>query len=331
MVGFVPAEFAQQFARFGVPDPAPASDEPSGENQHSWLTPSPGGGPGPGTEALTPSCSVHAVSSHGAAILGRVPIPKPVASSLLANLWVELMIMKTAEDPTGGTTYDRLATPEFTKRPLRTSRRSPCDPQEPLPAGNIVAPCSVKGANGPHTPRQIPEQRSALSIQIGTLALVMLLTLVPWSSLTASVAVYVGKNLTEDGSVILAGYGDEPSSHWLEVVPRRKHAPGSTISVGVTAEARLPGRLIDIPQAAETFKFITMNYSYYAGPAPLTNGGMNEHHVAARDVALSSRPELVRMTPNPQRGPNYSDLSQIVMQRAKTAREAAKRSRLSRS
>ncbi len=159
--------------------------------------------------------------------------------------------------------------------------------------------------------------------RLGTLTLVTLLMFVPWSSLTASVAVYVGKNLTEDGSVILAGYGDEPSSHWLEIVPRQKHAPGSTIRVGVTGEARLPGQLIDIPQVAETFKFITMNYSYWAGfPAPLTNGGMNEHQVAARDVALSSRPELVRMTPNPQRGPNYSDLSRIVMQRAKTAREA---------
>ena len=40
-----------------------------------------------------------------------------------------------------------------------------------------------------------------------------------------------------------------------------------------------------IPQAAVTFKFLTMNYSSFAGfPAPLTNGGLNEHHVAIRDV-----------------------------------------------
>ena len=142
--------------------------------------------------------------------------------------------------------------------------------------------------------------------------------------LTASIAVYVGKNLTKDGSVLLGGYGDEPSSHWLEIVPRRQHAPGSTITVGATAQSNYPGRLIKIPQAEETFKFITMNYSYYAGfPAPQTNGGMNEHHVAARDVALLSRPELARMTPNPQQGPNYSDLSRIAMERAKTARAAA--------
>lgn len=175
----------------------------------------------------------------------------------------------------------------------------------------------------PHEDLSLVDRRSR-SIRSGAWALVALLTLGPWTSLRASVAVYVGKNLTADGSVILAGYGDEPSSHWLEIVPRQKHAPGSTIKVGVTAKARIPGQLIEIPQVGETFKFITTNYSYWAGfPGPLTNGGMNEYQVAARDVALSTRAELVRMTPRPQRGPNYSDLSRIVMQRAKTAREAA--------
>jgi dipeptidase len=66
-----------------------------------------------------------------------------------------------------------------------------------------------------------------------------------------------------------------------------------------------------------------MDYSYYSGlPAPLTNGGMNEHGVAVRDVALGSRRELVEMTPNPQRGLNYSDVARIALERARTAREA---------
>ena len=34
----------------------------------------------------------------------------------------------------------------------------------------------------------------------------------------ASYAIYVGKNLTSDGSVLLGGSGDEVSGHWLEVV-----------------------------------------------------------------------------------------------------------------
>src|SRR4030095_12157442 len=52
------------------------------------------------------------------------------------------------------------------------------------------------------------------------------------------------------------------------------------------------------------------------------NGGMNEHGVAVRDVALASRRELVEMTPKPQRGLNYSDVARIALERARTAREA---------
>ncbi len=139
-----------------------------------------------------------------------------------------------------------------------------------------------------------------------------------------SYAIYVGKNLTQDGSVLIGGSGDEVSSHWLEIVPAATHAEGATMAVGVTAEAQFPGRKIEIPQARQTFRFLTMNYSDYRGfPAPLTNGGLNEHNVAARDVWSPSRAELVAMTPNPQTGPQYSDLSRIAMQRAHSAREAA--------
>jgi len=143
------------------------------------------------------------------------------------------------------------------------------------------------------------------------------------SSAWASYGIYAGKNLTADGSVFLAGYGDEPSSHWLESVPARGWPAGAVIKAGVTATATYPGELIEVPQVRRTAKYITMNYSSYAGfPAPLTNGGLNEHHVAARDIWSPSREELRKMTPNPQRGLNYSDLSRIVMERARTAREA---------
>lgn len=139
----------------------------------------------------------------------------------------------------------------------------------------------------------------------------------------ASVAIFVGKNLTKGGSVLLAGFGDEPSSHWLSIAPRRQHQAGETIAVGGTEAANFPGELIDIPQAGETFRYISMDYSYYRGlPAPLTNGGMNEYGVAVRDVALSSRRELMEMTPKPQHGLNYSDVARIALERARTAREA---------
>ncbi|MEX1062228.1 MAG: C69 family dipeptidase [Balneolaceae bacterium] len=140
----------------------------------------------------------------------------------------------------------------------------------------------------------------------------------------ASVGLYVGSDLTEDGSVLLGGYGDEPSSHWIEVVPGVKHEPGATLCVGITEDARFPGVRFGIPQSSETFKYIAVKYSSYAGyPAPLENGGLNEHNVAARDIWSPSRSELVDMTPDPQKGLSYSDLSRIAMERASSAREAA--------
>lgn len=139
----------------------------------------------------------------------------------------------------------------------------------------------------------------------------------------ASYGYYVGKNLTADGSVFLGGTGEEVSSHWLRIEPRRRHAPDATITVGVTEEAVIPGELIEIPQADETYAYISMDYSNYEGfPPPLTNGGLNEHGVAARDIWSPSRQELIDMTPTPQRGPQYSDLARIALERARTAREA---------
>ena len=137
-----------------------------------------------------------------------------------------------------------------------------------------------------------------------------------------SYGLYIGKNLTADGIAYLAGYGDEPSSHWLEIEPRRRHRDGETITVGVTPQADLPGLLIEIPQVEETARHIRVSYSYYKGvPAPLTNGGLNEHGVAVRDIWSTSRAELIAMTPPTQTGPNYSDLARLVLERAHTARE----------
>jgi dipeptidase len=149
------------------------------------------------------------------------------------------------------------------------------------------------------------------------------MAMAPRGAAWASYGIYVGKNLTADGSVFLGGTGDEPSSHWLEIVPRKKHAAGETIRVGVDKEANYPGEFIQIPQVPLTAKYVTMNYSEFEGfPAPITNGGLNEYGVAARDIWSPSRKELARMTPNPQHGPSYSDLSRLVMERAHSAHEA---------
>lgn len=140
-----------------------------------------------------------------------------------------------------------------------------------------------------------------------------------------SIGVFIGNELTDDGSTMLGGFGHEPSSHWIEIVPRQEHPSDATWEVGVTEDADIPGELTDIPQAEVTNKYITSHYSEYAGfPPPLTNGGLNEHGVAARDIWSPSRPELVEMSEEaaPQTGPQYSDLARAAMERASSAREA---------
>jgi dipeptidase len=154
-------------------------------------------------------------------------------------------------------------------------------------------------------------------------AALLVAALVVGTNSFASYAIYVGKNLTADGSVLIGGSGDEVSSHWLEIVPASDHPDGATVTVGVTPEAFMPGTFTEIPQARHTYRYLTMNYSEYQGfPPPLTNGGLNENNVAGRDVWSPSRAELVTMTSKTQTGPQYSDLSRIAMERAKTAREA---------
>ena len=137
-----------------------------------------------------------------------------------------------------------------------------------------------------------------------------------------SYGIYIGRNHTADGIAYLAGYGDEPSSHWLEIVPAQDHPAGATVRVGVTPQADMPGHLSQIPQAPRTARNMRVSYSYYLGvPAPLTNGGLNEHGVAVRDIWSTSCEALIAMTPADQTGPNYSDLARLVVERARTARE----------
>lgn len=143
--------------------------------------------------------------------------------------------------------------------------------------------------------------------------------------LDKSIGFYVGNDLTDDGSTLLGGFGHEVSSHWIEVVPRQQFPKDATTTVGVTENATIPGELIEIPQVEETNKYISSFYSEFAGfPPPLTNGGLNEHGLAARDIWSPSRPELVEIAREaaPLRGPQYSDLSRAAMERASTAQEA---------
>ncbi|WP_275286775.1 C69 family dipeptidase [Halomonas elongata] len=155
-----------------------------------------------------------------------------------------------------------------------------------------------------------------------TSMLIALSALATSPAVWSSYAFYVGKDFTESGAVMIGGTGEEVSSHWLEIVPAEDHDSDATLSVGVTRDASIPGKLLDIPQESHTYRYLSMSYSDYVGfPAPLTNGGVNEHGVAVRDVWATNRSELIDMTQTPQRGPQYSDLARLVMERARTARE----------
>ena len=98
---------------------------------------------------------------------------------------------------------------------------------------------------------------------------------------------------------------------------------GAEVLVGGGGDADVPGERSSIAQAAQTLRHLRVSYSYYKGvPAPITNGGVNSAGVAVRDIWSTSRAELIEMTPNPQRGVNYSDIARIVMERATSARGA---------
>lgn len=171
-------------------------------------------------------------------------------------------------------------------------------------------------------PRPVRQAHATARARI-LVACVTALLLAPAGAARASYAFYVGKDLTADGSVLVGGTGEEVSGHWMVIVPRADHPADAVIEVGVTPEANIPGALLAIPQVRRTARFLSMYYSDYLGfPPPLTNGGLNEHQVAVRDVWAPSRDELVAMTPRPQKGVNYSDIARIVLQRARSAREA---------
>lgn len=69
--------------------------------------------------------------------------------------------------------------------------------------------------------------------------------------------------MTDDGSVMLGVTGEEVSSHWFEIIPAQEHPKCSTIDVGVTEDASIPGELIAI--TADRASFATCRW-----PSPTT-------------------------------------------------------------
>ncbi|OAT05361.1 peptidase U34 [Blastomyces gilchristii SLH14081] len=116
--------------------------------------------------------------------------------------------------------------------------------------------------------------------------------------MTIAIPLIKGQGSSADGGMLIGGTGEEVSNHWVQLFPREIMHPTS-LSEWSHRMPRFLGRF----------------------PPPSTNGGINEKGVEVRDIWASNDDELVKMTPTPQHGVQYSNLARLVMERASTARE----------
>jgi dipeptidase len=123
-----------------------------------------------------------------------------------------------------------------------------------------------------------------------------------------------GKAATVDGSVMTSHSCDSNTDRtWMNMVPHRTYGPGAMDTIWMEPKETRgpddPDRLWAgiIPQAAETWKFLNAAY-------PI----MNEHQLAIGETTTGGKREL-RSTEGMIDAP---ELYRLVLQRAKTAREA---------
>jgi len=128
-------------------------------------------------------------------------------------------------------------------------------------------------------------------------------------------SIIVGRLASTDGSTITSHTCDGPSRTWIEIVPHKKHEKGSTVKAYnmKTRRTEFPGDLRElvvlgeIPQVEETFAYLDTSYP-----------SMNEYQLAIGETTIGGRREL--------RSDNgiflIEQLQKVVLQRAKTAREA---------
>ena len=128
----------------------------------------------------------------------------------------------------------------------------------------------------------------------------------------------VGKNATADGSVLLGhneDLGDNSAQHII-VVPRKQHLPEEEFELysGGT-----------IPQVEETYAYIaTRVFDIDYIPGTITSG-INEYQVSIGNNMTYSRDELIPPEGKwslKYNGIIWTEFSKIVLERAKTAREA---------
>jgi len=129
-------------------------------------------------------------------------------------------------------------------------------------------------------------------------------------------SIMVGRLASVDGSVITCHTCDGNYRQWVNIVPHRKNAPGSTNKI---YDGRLHTETPDdlrrvvlkgeIPEVAETFAFLNTAY-----PA------LNEKGLAIGETTIEGRPELY----NPEGLFMIEELERIMLERCQTAREAVK-------
>ena len=126
-------------------------------------------------------------------------------------------------------------------------------------------------------------------------------------------SIIVGKETTKDGSVLLAHNEDLANycAHHYVYAPHAKHLPGETVT--------LFGGTI-IPQPAETYGYsATKIFDKAYSPGDITSG-VNEHQVAIVNN-MSYRRDAPTTLPTEGRI-IWTELTQLALERAKTAREA---------
>jgi len=165
---------------------------------------------------------------------------------------------------------------------------------------------------------------------VGALAIAAIITVVSaWPSGASGAAdrawpeefdsctsIQVGRLATVDGSVITCHTCDGPYRQWVNIVPHQTWQDKSTNKVysgkmhtEFTADLRGIVQTGEIPQTAETFRFLNTAY-----PA------LNEYGLAIGETTIGGRRELV----NNEGMFMIEELERIALERCKTAREAVR-------
>ena len=139
----------------------------------------------------------------------------------------------------------------------------------------------------------------------------------PWpSDWDSCTSIEVGRLATVDGSVITCHTCDGPYRTWLSIVPHQKWADKAMNKIySGKMHTETPGDLQgilqtgEIPQVPETFQFLNTAYPC-----------LNEQGLAIGETTIGGRQELV----NNEGAFLIEEVERIMLERAKTAREAIK-------